>query len=717
MANVIFVSNRLPVTVQKDNNTIEFNKSIGGLATGLKGYHEGEDSLWFGYPGLPNESLEPDDKTHITNTLQDEYKCVPVYLGSEDFKGYYEGFSNKTLWPLFHYFSEKTEHDKETWDAYKRVNQTFFDALKDHIDEDSIIWVHDYQLMLLPKLIRDAFPEVKIGFFLHIPFPSYEIFRLLIWQKEIISGLLGSDLIGFHTYDYVRHFLSSVRRVFGVSHKFYKLAYEDREIQVDAFPMGIDYDFFASSKVTLPDIKERVILSVDRLDYTKGIIERLNAFRTFLRHYPEHHKNVKMHLIVAPSRDTLDTYETLKEQIEVLVSEINGEFGSFSWMPIWFLYQKFDQEELIGYYKTSDVMLVSPIRDGMNLIAKEYLAARTDGLGVLIISETAGAASELSEAIIVNPNDDVMIADSINEALLLSNKEKKARHTIMQKRLKRYDVTFWAETFIERLKSIEHTQPLIVKEAKNLNNNKTVENYKKASKRLFILDYDGTLSPIRSLPHQAKPKKALKNLLTTLSEQNNTDVVVISGRDKDTLESWLGNLPIALASDHGVWIKRKNKTWSNTLPNDQHWLESVSNIIQKFSDEMPGSFIEEKTHSIAFHYRNSEPDMVSVKLPELKEALRSIIGRQPIEMQDGRRVLEIKDQRMNKGQAALSFSSEDAYDFIFIAGDDTTDEDMFKTHPNHYTVKIGYGETNAKYRLKDPDALHDLLQTFIKATK
>jgi trehalose 6-phosphate synthase/phosphatase len=352
----------------------------------------------------------------------------------------------------------------------------------------------------------------------------------------------------------------------------------------------------------------------------------------------------------------------------------------------------------------------------MNLIAKEYLAARTDGLGVLIISETAGAASELSEAIIVNPNDDVMIADSINEALSLSNKEKKARHAIMQKRIKRYDVTFWAETFIERLKSIEHTQPLIVKEAKNLNNDKTVNNFTKASKRLFILDYDGTLSPIRSLPHQAKPKKALKTLLTTLCEQDNTDVVIISGRDKETLESWLGDLPIALASDHGVWIKRKNKAWSNTLPNDQHWLESVSHVIQKFSDEMPGSFIEEKTHSIAFHYRNSEPDMVSVKLPELKEALRSIIGRQPIEMQDGRRVLEVKDQRMNKGQAALSFSSEETYDFIFIAGDDTTDEDMFKTHPNHYTVKIGYGNTSAKYRLKDPDALHDLLQTFIKAT-
>lgn len=287
----------------------------------------------------------------------------------------------------------------------------------------------------------------------------------------------------------------------------------------------------------------------------------------------------------------------------------------------------------------------------------------------------------------------------------------------MQKRLKRYDVTFWAETFIERLKSIEHTQDEITKEAENLDSDKTLNNFKKAGKKLFLLDYDGTLSPIKSLPHQAKPTKALKQMLKTLSEQANTDVVVISGRDKETLENWLGDLPLALASDHGVWIKRKNKPWTNTLPNDQTWLDSVQMIVERFSDEMPGSFIENKTHSIAFHYRRSEPDMVSVKLPELKESLRSIIGNQPIEIQEGHRVLEIKDQRMNKGQAALSFSSEENYDFIFLAGDDTTDEDMFKTHADQYTVKIGYGDTTAKYRLKKPKDLYALLQTFINYTK
>ncbi len=713
MAEVIFVSNRLPVTLQKTDETLAFSKSIGGLATGLKGYHEREDSLWFGYPGIPQDALSEQQQKHIETTLLKEHKSVPVFIQQEDVELYYEGYSNKTLWPLFHYFKEKTEHQRETWEAYQRVNARFFETLKTHLQDDSVVWVHDYQLMLLPKMIKDAFPSVKVGFFLHIPFPSYELFRLLVHHKPLLEGLMGSDLIGFHTYDYVRHFLSSVRRILGVSHALYRLPYEGREVHVDAFPMGIDYDFFALSKVVKPAVDERIILSVDRLDYTKGILERLVAFRTFLRRYPEHHGKVKLHLIVAPSRDVLDTYERLKHDIEVLVSEINGEFGSFAWMPVWFLYQSFQQEELIGYYQTSDVMLITPLRDGMNLIAKEYLASQPTTPGVLIISETAGAASELSEALIINPNDDDMIAQAIHQALTMPVEEKRQRHKVMIKRLKRYDVHVWAKTFLERLHSLD-IQPAMQKKIQTLDTTWCLEQFKNSQKRLLVLDFDGTLSPLKPLPHQAKPTPQLKKLLHSLTEIPHTDVAIISGRDYQTLDTWLGDLPLALVGDHGVWLKEHHQEWRQTITEDTRWMDTIHPLVERFSDQMPGSFIEDKTHSFAFHYRQSEPDMVAVKLPELKEALRSIIGGQPIELQEGHSVLEIKDRRVDKGQAALSLSRQKPYDFILIVGDDTTDESMFETHPNAISVKVGYGDSHAQHRLASPKEVKELLEVIVK---
>lgn len=713
MAEVIFVSNRLPVTLQKKQDSFEFSKSIGGLATGLKGYHDREDSLWLGYPGVVKDSLSTEDQKYIKSTLLKEYKSAPVFLNSDEIERYYEGYSNKTLWPLFHYFKEKTEHKLDTWEAYEKVNAHFFDSLKEHLQEDSVVWVHDYQLMLLPKMIKEAYPTVKVGFFLHIPFPSYELFRSLVHHKPILQGLMGSDLIGFHTYDYVRHFLSSVRRILGVSHALHRLPYEGREIHVDAFPMGIDYDFFANAKVHKPATKERIILSVDRLDYTKGILERLRAFKTLLNRYPEHHGKVKLHLIVAPSRDVLDTYERLKHDIEVLVSEINGEFGSFAWMPVWFLYQSFQQEELIGYYQTSEVMLITPLRDGMNLIAKEYLASQPSTPGVLIISETAGAASELNEALIINPNDDHMIAEAIHQALTMNKEEKRQRHQVMLKRIQRYDVHVWAKTFLERLRSLD-IQPAIQKKIQTLDFDGCLNRFKDSENRLILLDYDGTLSPLKPLPHQAKPTAQLKKLLLSLTKQSDTDVAIISGRDYQTLESWLGDLPMALVGDHGVWLKERAQAWRQTISENTHWMETIHPLVERFSDQMPGSFIEDKTHSFAFHYRQCEPDMVAVKLPELKEALRSIIGDQAIEIQDGHSVLEIKDRRVDKGQAALSLSRLKSYDFVLIIGDDATDESMFEAHPHAVSVKVGYGESHAKHRLASSKEVLSLLEVIVK---
>ncbi len=714
MPKTIFVSNRLPVTVHYKNREFSYHESIGGLATGLKREHE-KEGLWFGWSGLSRERMRGHQK-EITDKLFHDYRCVPISLSERDVKLYYEGFSNQTIWPLFHYFPALTKFDSRMWLRYKAVNKKFYDALKPHIEKESLIWIHDYQLMLLPELIRNDFPDVKIGFFLHIPFPSSEIFRLLIWKHSILKGILGADLIAFHTYDYVRHFLSSVRRILNIQHHYYKLQYNDRTIEVDAYPMGINYDYFAKDREIM-SVKEpyRIILSVDRLDYTKGILERIRGYQTFLTKYPKYRKKVKLHLIVAPSRQSLPTYDKLSQDIERLVSQVNGEFGTFEWMPIWYLYQSFDQDDLIMRYKESDVLLVTPLRDGMNLIAKEYIAARTDRQGMLVLSETAGAASELSEAIVVNPNDDNQIAESIKYALEMPKSEQIARNEIMHQRLKRYNVTFWASAFIDRL-SKTHDEEKKRLEIKPLNVGKLMETYKQGKKRLIFLDYDGTLMEFTDNPMQAYPTRNILKLIKDLAKNPRNEVVVISGRDHDTLEKWLGKLSINLVGDHGLWYKHVGQDWKQTIMVKSDWKSSIRHVLERFVDRMPGSFIEEKTNSLALHYRKAEPEMVAVKMPEIKDALYSIKGTNPIAIQSGNMVIEVKDQRVNKGMATRLFDV-DQYDFVFVCGDDTTDEDMFTALPNAEKVKVGFGETVAPSRVDSPKALRDLLYKFIRVDK
>ena len=718
MSKTIFVSNRLPVSVTVKRHKISYQESIGGLATGLKSFHESSDSLWVGWPGIAKDNLKQSEQEEILTTLNRTYQCHPVFLSRKDIDRYYKGFSNKTIWPLFHYFSEKAEYDLKTWKAYKKVNQTFYDSLKPFIEDDSIIWVHDYQLMLLPELIKHDFPTVKVGFFLHIPFPSSEIFRLLVWKKEILKGLLGSDLIGFHTYDYVRHFLSSVRRVLNISHKFYKLEYNDRTIEVDAFPMGVNYDFFANNNIKVEQKRPyKIILSVDRLDYTKGILERIRAYRRFLKMYPNYRGKVKLHLIVAPSRQTLSTYDELRRNIEKMVSEINGEFGSFDWMPIWYLYQTFNQDDLIRYYKEASILLVTPLRDGMNLIAKEYIASRTDYQGMLIISETAGAASELGEAILINPNDEVQIAEGIKTALTMKKSEKIATNKIMHERVKRYHVEFWAKEFMERLQKVNITEERKTSKDIALEKEEIFDHYKNAKSRILFLDYDGTLAEFQSTPMKAYPSRKLKKILSQLTKLPKTDIVIVSGRDHRTMDRWLGTLDLNIVGDHGLWYKTKEDNWKQAMTIDNSWKEQIRPVLEIYVDRMPGSFIEEKTNSIALHYRKCEPEMVAVKMTEIKDALFSIKGTYPIEIQEGHMVLEIKNQRVNKGNAIDLFCNRKDYDFIMAVGDDITDEDMFSVLNEAETIKIGYGSTKAKHRISSVQEFRNLLEELIQTNE
>ncbi|NLV66997.1 MAG: bifunctional alpha,alpha-trehalose-phosphate synthase (UDP-forming)/trehalose-phosphatase, partial [Spirochaetes bacterium] len=461
MKRLLIVSNRLPVTVDKKKQRLQFSKSSGGLATGLDSFYRSYECQWIGWPGIVKEKLTEADTAQVSDYLF-ENQCVPVMLQSSEVDHFYYGFSNKTIWPLFHYFPQIVTYELVNWRYYSKVNKLFRDTILKIYKKGDLIWIHDYQLMLLPQLIRDHLPDASIGFFLHIPFPSLELFRLLPWRKELLNGLLGADLVGFHTYEYIRHFLDCTRRLLGLECIFNRVIHKCRLIQSDVFPMGIEYDRFASVNND-PDIKleideirknigdKKLILSVDRLDYTKGTVQRLEAYDMFLDTNPSFREKVTMILVEVPSRSAVDSYQLLKVKTDEMIGRINGKHGTLGWAPILNLYRSLPFHTLAALYAASDVAVITPLRDGMNLVAKEYVAAQNDSEGVLILSELTGAAREMGEALVVNPNFIDEIAAAIKSALTMDKEEKIARLKKLQHRLKRYDINKWAQDFITKL--------------------------------------------------------------------------------------------------------------------------------------------------------------------------------------------------------------------------------------------------------------------------
>ncbi|MCK4796139.1 MAG: bifunctional alpha,alpha-trehalose-phosphate synthase (UDP-forming)/trehalose-phosphatase [Spirochaetes bacterium] len=723
MDKVIFVSNRLPITIEKKEGQIIFKQSIGGLATGLNSIHKEKESLWVGWCGIADDDFKNKEKLFIEEKLKNEYNSIPIFLSKEDLKYYYNGFCNKTIWPLFHYFPKYTDYDNELWEYYKKINQYFFNKISKIIGKNDHIWIHDYQLMLLPKLVKEKFPTTKIGFFLHIPFPSYEIFRLLSWREEILEGILGADLIGFHTYDYVRHFISSVRRILGIENNLNYITLENRLIEIDAFPMGIDYKKFNNSlgkTVIKNEIKKidkkisntKVILSVDRLDYTKGIPQRLNAFDLFLKNNQEYKEKVTLILIVAPSRTKVGKYLDLKKEVDELVSSINGEHATMGWMPVWYFFQSFTFNELTAMYGISDILLVTPLRDGMNLVAKEYIATKNDKKGVLILSETAGVASELGEAVIINPNNIDEISNAIKYALEVPESEQIKKNTVMHERLKRYNVEYWAKDFMKKLDNIHKIQEeQFVKKLTDKIKTRLIKDYNKSKKRIIFLDYNGTLVSFVDETQKEKIDKELLDILNKFSNDSKNELVILSGSNKEILEEHFKNIDLNIVADHGVWIKEKKQSWKiiETMSND--WKEVVKPVLEIHTDRTPGSFIKEKDFSLTWNYKKCEPDLASVRVSELKEALLNLTHNLNIGIFDGNKLIEIKNTNYSKARGVSLWLNKQKWDFILAIGDDWTDEDMFTILPNSaYSIKVGFDLSAANYNVKSVKEVRGLLK-------
>lgn len=743
---LLIVSNRLPVTVVRDGGDLRFQESVGGLASGLRAYLDNRkfssssesqcakspyvqsqcariqsDYVWVGWPGVTIE----EDKRDLLKSKLSPFHAHPVFLSEKSMDKFYHGFSNKTIWPLFHYFTSHVQYDEDFWAHYKQVNVTFCDAVMQIARPDDLIWIHDYHLMLLPGLIRDKIPDASLGFFLHIPFPSFEVFRLFPgqWRREILEGLLGADLIGFHTYDYTHYFLRCVQRILGYENNMGNIIADNHLVRAGIFPMGIDFNKFkdAASSPGVIEEKEnlkalfegrKVVLSLDRLDYTKGIINRLKGFELFLKRNPEWHGRVVLVLVVVPSRTEVDHYQQMKRQIDEIVGKINGRCGRMNWTPIRYHYKFLPFNLLVALYSTSDVALVTPLRDGMNLIAKEYIATKADGKGVLILSEMAGAAKEAGETIVINPNDIGEIADALKAALEMHEEEQTRCNKAIQARLKRHDVVRWADDFIQALIAMQKEQEKL--DAKLLgmsSKDKMKSEFLAANRRLILLDYDGTLVPLARHPKMATPTAKLMEFLKLISQEQRTDVVLISGRNRAELQSWFGDLGIGLVAEHGVWIKERGEDWKMLKPLTNEWKQKILPLLEMYTDRLSGSFVEEKEYSLAWHYRMADPEMASIVAKELVDDLVNFTANIDVQVLQGNKVVEVRNAGLNKGDAGLYCRSRGAYDFILAAGDDWTDEDLFKVLPETaYSIRIGMAQSYARFNLHNSAEVIELIR-------
>ncbi|WAC14963.1 bifunctional alpha,alpha-trehalose-phosphate synthase (UDP-forming)/trehalose-phosphatase [Dyadobacter pollutisoli] len=727
---LIIVAYRLPFKIINENGQSEFQQNSGGLVSAVLSlvgnqkdafFDEDQKIQWIGSSQNSREELDGH------NLANETFEAHPVFIPDQIHENYYEGFCNNLIWPLCHYFPSLARFNDAYFYAYQTANELFFAKLAQVIMPGDVVWVQDYQLMLLPAMIRAKFPENQVGFFFHIPFPSYELFRLLPvkWRKALMDGILGADVVGFHTNDYVEYFLKAAKLVTGYGNRLHYINTGSRIVKVDSFPISIDFQKFNADydnpAVVLTRVQaklslsEKIIFSVDRLDYSKGIRHRLLGFTRFLEQYPYWHGKVTLVMVVVPSRDTIEHYQNMKMEIDQTVGRINSDYGNIGWQPVIYQYRSMPYTELVGMYTASDVALITPIRDGMNLVCKEFVASRKDCQGVLILSEMAGAAAELGEALIINPLDVQDISDAILNGFQMPLEEQTKRMAAMRERIKDYDVFAWTNDFFTQMNMLElEHERLRQVFLTNEGINAVRVAYQNSSNRILFFDYDGTLAPIVPDPANAVLSQELKALILDIAMHNT--VVIISGRDRHFLEQNFGDLPVYIIAEHGALSKTKGSSqWTLNENYEENWKESIQPILDMYAKRCPGAFVEEKETSLAWHYRMADDaDYADRRARELLWQLKNYI--QPelhLQVIDGNKVVEVKKTAFNKGTAAKGIVESADYDFILAIGDDTTDEDMFEALPEtSFTIKIGDELSAARNHIKSQEEVFDFL-TFV----
>jgi trehalose 6-phosphate synthase/phosphatase len=717
MASTILVSNRLPVTLSRGEAGLVAIPSSGGLATALSSVHGGSDSRWIGWAG-PVEATDAE----LSHAL-DPLRCVPVAISAAEVTRYYDGFSNGVLWPLCHYLLDKVQLDAhDDWAAYRAVNERFADAVASQWRPGDVVWVHDYQLALVPALVRRRCPQARIGFFLHVPFPAPDVFRILPWRDELLRGLLGADVIGFHTASYAYHFAYACSQVLGLELAGDVLRDDGRAVRVAAFPIGIDADTWAT-RAASPPVRERVealraesqgrklVLSVDRLDYTKGFVRRLMVLERLLHAHPDLKDQLHVIQVAVPTRENVDAYADYRRTVNELVGRLNATFGSPTRNVVHLMYRGVPAEELSALYVAADVMMVTPLRDGMNLVAKEYVASRLDDRGALVLSEFAGASTELHEALHVNPYDLDGVAESLLSALTMPDDEQQVRMSALRRTVHAGDVSVWAHSFLQALNESPVAAQIETPHAFDV----AFAAAAAAERLLLVLDYDGTLVDFTTSPRAASPDTELLTLITRLSQRPGTSVHVVSGRTRDSLEDFFGELPIGLHAEHGLFSRPAGAAeWRARAAVPPAWVEFVRKLMADVVRRTDGALLEVKSGALAFHYRATEPQLAQRRVDELKRKLAGHELAAAFEVLEGSRVLEVRQRGINKGVVVPDILAEAPGAAVLALGDDRTDEDLFGAMPaGAVTVHVGSGQSVARFRLEGVDEVRAVLRRLL----
>ena len=724
MATLINVSNRLPVTLEGD----EIRKSSGGLVSALEGVGSGtEASLkWVGWPGMVLD--DPAKQSELERKLAGEMGYLPVFLLDQEIDGFYHGFSNSSLWPLLHLMPSKFRYRREWWEQYRATNDHFARTVLSIAKDGDTVWVHDYHLMLLPELLKRQMPGLKIGFFLHTPFPPGEIFACQPNRRELLEGLLGADQVGFHTFGYLRNFRSTLLRLLGIESEATRIRRDEHATHLGVYPIGInaarfdrtlDSPEFAAELNGLREVHagKRIVFSVERMDYTKGIPQRLDAIDLFLESCQDR-ESVRFIFVSVPSREDVAEYKDLREDVEYRVGRLNGKYSTLHNTPVHFVHDSVEFTRLCAMYALAEVALVTPLADGMNLVAKEYVACKRDLPGVLVLSEFAGAAEELINATLVNPYDARGVANAIADALQTSADSEIDRMGPMRQRVMKFDADWWARTFLGDLAgrpSLEDQPATAAAEIEQLEN-RLAEALREGKRVAFFLDYDGTLREIERDPATARPNPAVWEVLRRLQGIANLDVTIVSGRQARDLDAWFSNTPFTLIAEHGADIRRGGqREWDRLDPHITYgWKQDILPLLRLYEDSTPGSFIEEKRAGLVWHYRKAEPQLGAWKASALAEELSTILASEPVQIRHGKKIVELAAAQVSKGAAIARLLDETHYDIALCAGDDQTDESMFTLDaPNLVTIKVGRGSTAAKIRIRTPAEFRAFLSNTI----
>ncbi|KAJ1998591.1 hypothetical protein GGI04_004934, partial [Coemansia thaxteri] len=636
----------------------------------------------------PCDLLSEESRANIATALE-PHCAVPVFISEDIANGHYEGYSKQILWPLLHYMSwdDSRRMDPRWWECYSKANETFARAIGAIFNDGDIVWVHDYHLLLLPEIFHKLKPAATIGLFLHAPFPSSELFRSLPNRQDILNGMLGSTSIGFQTYSYARHFLSSCTRVLGLESTPTGIDNKGSIVSIGVFPIGIDAKSVQARR-SLPSVQakmktmremfanKRIIVGRDRLDEVAGIKQKLEAFEKLLETCPEWQNNVVLIQVTQPGQTR---QPRLEAKISELVTSINSNYGSLEFMPVMYHSSFLDTDEYMALLNIADLCLITVIRDGMNTGSLEFVVCQEDKHSPLILSEFTGTAGSVSGAIQINPWDYQGVAQAIDTALRMSPEEKKVRYTEMHNHVMGHDAQHWAYTVIQDLRATVLAGQS-TSETPHLDLSLLTTHFAEAKKRLIMLDYDGTLTPITNIPAQALPPLDMLKSLSQLCADPRNFVCVISGRDRQFLDLHLGSIKgLALSGEHGSFIRYPDGDWVSLLESmDMEWKSEVLSIFEFYTERTAGSTIEAKETSITWHYRNADPEYGEFQAKECMNHLEnSVVSKQPVETLVGKKCLEVRPMSVNKGEIVkrLMGAYPEQWDFVLCAGDDKTDED------------------------------------------